>query len=439
MDFVSYNRSISSEEHVLSPETVWHFQMPEVRFGIGAREEAGYQLREMGIDPNAPGLIITDEGLMKTGHPREIQSLLQNDGFQVDIYGESEREPSVESIEQCLNWIQDQQRAEGYDFYVGIGGGSSMDTAKTVRAVMESGGRVIDYIAEPTGNDKSLEQPETPLITMPTTAGTGAEISQVAVLSLPEHEIKEAISSEHLLADAAVIDPALTQTLPADLTAQTGMDALGHAMEGFLTTSHDEWLKPEAPDSRPVYSGRTPLTELFTEKAIRLLSSSIRRAVNNGDDLEARKNMSLGAFFGALGGLNAGAGLCHAIAYPVGNRYHTYHGETIAVLTPASTLGYNASAYPERTAKIAKILGVNTDSMSTRDAADAAKTAYIQLQKDLNVLPSGLYELAGVTKDELNWIAEQTVETQQRLMRNNPRPASVDDVHDVLHESLHNW
>jgi len=278
-----------------------------------------------------------------------------------------------------------------------------------------------------------------PLVLVPTTAGTGAEISPLAILSVEEQEIKEGISDAVVRADAAVLDPRLTVTLPPDMTAATAMDALGHAIEGYTTHRYDELRRPNDPETRPVYAGRTPITEMFSERAIELLAGNVRKAVNNGDDLEARSAMLRGALFGAIAGLTAGAHLCHAMAYPVGNRYHTYHGETIAVLTPASTLGYNAASDPERFARIARMLGAETDGLSAREAADEARRHYVRLQQDLTVLPSGLAALAGTDESDLDWLAERTVESQKRLLRCNPRPVTVPDVYDVFEDALYNW
>jgi len=236
-----------------------------------------------------------------------------------------------------------------------------------------------------------------------------------------------------------VLDPTLTTTLPPDLTAKTAMDALGHAIEGYTTHQYDDLLRPENPADRPVYAGRTGFTEMFSEKAIDLLSSNVRRVVNNGDDIEARGAMLKGALFGAIAGLTAGASLAHAMAYPVGNNYHTYHGETIAALTPASTLGYNVASDPPRFAKVAEMLGADTSGMSTREAADEAREEFVRLQRDLNVLPSGLNELAGITVDDTGTLAESTVESQQRLLRCNPRPVTKEDVEEVFQDALYNW
>ncbi|WP_280586402.1 hydroxyacid-oxoacid transhydrogenase [Halorubrum sp. Boch-26] len=436
---MSYERSVSADPHRLSPETVWEVRMPAIRVGANAADELGYQLGQLGLSGEGGGLIVTDSDLVSLGHVDRVADELEADGFDVDVYDGVEREPSIAAVEECISFVRDETGADGYDFYLGLGGGSCMDTAKATRAIVANGGDVLDYVAAPTGAGEDLTESGPPLILLPTTAGTGSEISPVAILSVPEKGIKEGISSAHVRADAAVLDPTLTTTLPPDLTAKTAMDALGHAIEGYTTHRYDDLLRPEDPADRPVYAGRTGFTEMFSEKAIDLLSSNVRRVVNNGDDIEARGAMLKGALFGAIAGLTAGASLAHAMAYPVGNNYHTYHGETIAALTPASTLGYNVASDPPRFAKVAEMLGADTSGMSTREAADEAREEFVRLQRDLNVLPSGLNELAGITAADTDELAESTVESQQRLLRCNPRPVTKGDVEAVFQDALYNW
>ena len=436
---MSYERSVSADPHRLSPETVWEVRMPAIRVGAGAADELGYQLGQIGLSGEGRGLIVTDPDLVSLGHVDRVADELAADGFDVDVYDGVEREPSIEAVEECIGFVREETGEDGYDFYLGLGGGSCMDTAKATRAVVANGGDVLDYVAAPTGAGEDLTESGPPLILLPTTAGTGSEISPVAILSVPEKEIKEGISSTHVRADAAVLDPTLTTTLPPDLTAKTAMDALGHAIEGYTTHRYDDLLRPEDPADRPVYAGRTGFTEMFSEKAIDLLSSNVRPAVNNGDDIEARGAMLKGALFGAIAGLTAGASLAHAMAYPVGNNYHTYHGETIAALTPASTLGYNVASDPPRFANVAEMLGADTSGMSTREAADEAREEFVRLQRDLNVLPSGLNELTGITAEDTGALAESTVESQQRLLRCNPRPVTKPDVEAVFNDALYNW
>lgn len=435
---MSYDRSVSADPHELQPETVWHLQMPQIRFGRDSIRELGFQLSDLGVEEGAHGLVVTDDVLSEIGHVDRVVDRLEKAGFAATVWDGAEREPSIENVEGCLSFVRDETE-DGYDFYLGVGGGSCLDVAKTTRAVITNGGEILDYVAQPTGEGKALTESGPPLVLLPTTAGTGAEISPVAILSVEEKDVKEGISSNHVRADAAVLDPTLTTTLPPEITAKTAMDALGHAIEGYTTHPHDSLLRPSDPETRPVYAGRTELTEMFSEKAISLLSGNVRRAVHNGDDLEARSAMLKGALFGAIAGLTAGASLCHAMAYPVGNEYHTYHGETIAVLTPASTLGYNAASDPERFARIAGMLGANTEDLGTREAADRAREEYVRLQRDLNVVPSGLAELADVTESEVDELARRTVESQQRLLRVNPRPVTEEDVAEIYRDALYNW
>ena len=436
---MTYKRSVSASPHQLLTESVWSIRMPELRFGPGSCEELGFQVGDLGVSPPATGIVITDETLTEHGHTDRIVTVLESAGYEIDVYDDCEREPSISDVEECLSFVRDRTGEEGYDFYVGLGGGSCLDTAKTTRTVVANGGSPLDYIAEPTGKGERIAERGPPLILLPTTAGTGSEISPIAVLAVEEKNIKEAISDNNVRADVAVLDPSLTTTLPPEMTAASAMDALGHAIEGYSTHHYTELLRPENPSDRPVYAGRTPMTEMCSEKAIELLSGNVRKAVHNGESLEARSNMLLGALLGAIAGLSAGAHLCHAIAYPVGNRYHTFHGETVAALTPATTLGYNAASDPERFARVARMLGADTSGLGKRAAADAAREEYVRLQQDLNVVPSGLTELAGIGEDDVDWLAEQTISTQERLLRCNPRPVTVEDVRTVLLDALDNW
>ncbi|MFB6134297.1 MAG: hydroxyacid-oxoacid transhydrogenase [Halanaeroarchaeum sp.] len=436
---MSYDRSVSAPEHDMEPETVWNLQMPAIRFGRGAVRELPYQLDQIGVVSAGRGLLVTDQTLESLGHAGRVIDHLDDAGYTVDVWAQAEREPSVSTVAACVEFARDSAGPEGYDFYLGLGGGSCMDIVKATRVVIANGGDPIEYIARPTGEGKSIRESGPPLVLMPTTAGTGAEISPVAILAVEDENIKEGISSPTVRADAAVLDPTFTTTLPPDLTAETAMDALGHAMEGYTTHRYDELLRASDPAERPVYAGRTEFTEAMSERAIKLIAGNVRAVVSNGDDIDARASMLRGALFGAIAGLTAGASLCHAIAYPVGNRYHTYHGETIAVLTPATTLGYNVPSNPARFARLAELLGAQTDGLGDRAAADRAHEAYCRLQEDLGVLPSGLGELADVSAADREWLATQTIETQERLLRCNPRPVTAADVETILEDALQNW
>ncbi|OYR95008.1 alcohol dehydrogenase, partial [Halorubrum sp. E3] len=148
---MSYNRSVSADPHELSPETVWEVQMPAIRVGAGAADELGYQLDQIGTTGDQRGLIVTDENLVSVGHVGRIVDELESDGFDVDVFDGVEREPSISAVEACINFVREEMGEGGYDFYLGLGGGSCMDTAKATRAVVANGGDVLDYVAAPTG------------------------------------------------------------------------------------------------------------------------------------------------------------------------------------------------------------------------------------------------------------------------------------------------
>ncbi|MGM0590126.1 MAG: hydroxyacid-oxoacid transhydrogenase [Halobacteriota archaeon] len=422
----------------VQPESVWHLELPDVRFGLNAVEELPYLLETLGVDETAKGLVVTDETLAGLGHLDRVRSVLEGANVTVDVYDDVERDPSIGAFRDCIKVVREHGGDGGYDFYVGLGGGSCMDTAKIASAIPVNGGDVLDYVVEPSGGGEQLRTAGPPLVLIPTTAGTGSEVTAAAAVTL-DGGVKDAILSPHTRADAAILDPGLTTTLPADLTAETAMDALGHAIEAYTTPRYDQRLREPDPLARPSRIGRSETTDVLVEKAIRLLVRSLRRAVNNPEDVEARADLLLGSMLARFAGNTAGANLCHAMAYPVASEYHTHHGETIAALAPASTLGYNVASEPERFARVAEFLGVDASNTGAREAADRARGAFVQLQRDLGVLPSGLYELAGVTEDDVGPLAKRVVESQHRLLASNPRRVTEDALREVFRDALYNW
>jgi alcohol dehydrogenase class IV len=194
---MSYERSVSASPHELEPETVWNVRMPEIRVGARAVEELGHQLRSLGVGAGDRGLVVTDGTLVGLGHADRVTDAIEDAGFDVDVYDGCTREPSLADVETCLAFVREEGGAGdgdeggdggggggGYDFYVGLGGGSCMDTAKATRAVVANGGSPLDYVAEPTGAGEDLTESGPPLVLLPTTAGTGSEISPVAILSV---------------------------------------------------------------------------------------------------------------------------------------------------------------------------------------------------------------------------------------------------------------
>lgn len=427
-----------NQQRVFESETVWHLALPEIRFGTDSIEDLAYQLGVLGCKTPASGLMITDEQITENGHVDKIREVLSGTGYEIEVFSGGRREPTIDDVEQCISSVS--PSGTNFDFYIGLGGGSIMDTTKIVRAVIENGGNVTDYVTEPIGNNKSVTRSDNPLVAIATTLGTPAQNSMAAVVKTGENK-KAIISDPEIRPEGVILDPRLTITLPPDLTAQTVMDALGPAIEGYTTAPLRSRKRAVHPKSRQGHAGRTEFSDAFSEKAIHLLHQNVREAVHRGKDLTARTNVMLGGLFGAVAGRLSGTQLCHAMAYAVQNQYQTYHAETVGVLTPAATLGSNVASDPGRYRRVAELMGLNVDNLNDHEAARAAKSEFIQMQRDLEVFPSGLAELADIEEDEviLEELAEHTMESGQRLLRNAPRLITKDQLKETFRNSLYNW
>lgn len=421
------------------PETVWQLRLPEIKFGRNSLADLGSQLEQLGVPPKSHGVLVTDDTVVDVGHATHVREQAQDAGLSLDIYDGSEREPHVNDIDDCVAFVRENG---DYDFYVGLGGGSALDTAKITRAVAAGGGDTIEYVAEPTGDGRQPVRPDAPLVLLPTTCGSPAELTPHSIVRTDNSETKAVVSGIPVAPDAVILDPTFSVTLPEDLTAQTAMDVLGGVLESYTAPPVGARLRTPDPSVRSKSAGRTQLTDVFAEQSIRLLADNLRTAVHNGTDVEARSGVMLGALFAAIASLTTGAHLGHATTYAVQARYHTHHSETVAVLTPASTLDYNVSSDPERFAQIAELLGGDTAGLRTREAAKLAKAEFVRLQQDLGVLPSGLGELVGLGTDDedvIEELAAWTTETQERLLRKNPCVVTESGLENVFRDAVHNW
>jgi alcohol dehydrogenase class IV len=409
----------------LPVDTVWDFRITHAKFGIGALDEIGYETKILG---GSKVLIITDKGISRAGLTDNLIKILEENKLNYEVWDEVEAEPSLRSIDYAIEFSRDKKT----DLIIGLGGGSSIDTAKIVNLISTSGGEILDYVAPPTGQGKRVLKPLMPLIAVPTTAGTGSETSPASVISLPEKEIKVGISSNLIRPNLAILDPLLTITMPPKITANTGMDALTHAIESYTTRRYDEKNKPKTPSERPNYGGATIVTDTFAEKAIFLTGKHLRKAVFQGNNIEARSGMLLASFMAGAAFTNAGVGAVHASAYPVGGYYHTPHGLTNAILLPA-VMEYNLPYNYERFAKIADLLGEEIKGKSISEAAEKSVEAVKKLSKDIGI-PSGLMEL-GVKKEEIPNLADDCMKIQ-RLLVCNPRPLSKKDMEKIYQKAI---
>lgn len=379
----------------------YEFSTKKVVVGIGAVERLGQIL----VDLNAKKvLVVTDKFMAENGLVYQVTNQIEKVGINFEVFTDVEPSPSEGNAENCYKVLT----TGGFDLVIGFGGGSSMDVAKAGAILVNNPPPVKQYI----GVGK-VAKPGLPIIAIPTTSGTGSESTGVSVLKDGVAHTKAGIASPYLIPDYAVVDPILTVSLPPRLTASTGMDALSHAVEGYTS------LKS------------TPFSDLFHREAIRLIGTSLRTAVNQGEDLTARYNMSLAATLAGIGLAMSGATAAHAMSYPVEGNFKISHGESCAALLPA-VAKFNAVAAMEKFKDIAALMGENVEGLTLRDAALKAAEAIKTLAQDVIIPTLGQI---GITEKDLDKLAEEAI-ANKRIMDNNPRIVTVGDVKEMYKESL---
>lgn len=368
--------------------TVKNFQIKtQVCFGRGAFGLLSDKVKEIGHERC---LVVADPALEANGTLSRVQDDFRSRGIGGYFYTDIEAEPYLDSADQAA----DLGRGNDVGLVVGIGGGSAMDTAKAAAVLITNAGKAEDYV----GLNK-LGTPGLPAIMVPTTAGTGSEVTFTAVFTNRHTKAKGGINSPYLYPDLAILDPELTVSLPADVTAYTGMDALAHAIESVTSKSSSVF------------------TEALALTSVRLIMANLRRAVFHGNDIEARENMLMGSLLGGLGLADAGVGACHALAYPLGGSYRIPHGLANAVLLP-HVMAFNVPAADQSLAMIARSMGEPVEGLPLRTAADAAVEAVRILCNDIGI-PERLSDI-GIPRADIPLLVEAALKVT-RPVENNPR------------------
>ncbi len=359
--------------------------------------------------------IVTDAILVKAGLLAQTAEPLTAGGVVFESFDRTTPEPGVELVRECVAAA----RAFNPDVVIGLGGGSNMDTAKLVSMILAHGGDPLDY----TG-DCRIPGPVKPLICIPTTAGTGSEVSAAAVFTDTAQHMKVSCLSPFLRPAFAIVDPLFTVSCPPKVTADSGIDALTHAIEAFCAVDNDAFPLPSG--EKTVYQGKNPMADLMAREAIVLVGKFLKRAVKDGTDLEARDGMALAATLGGLAFSNAGVALVHAMEYPVGGAVHVSHGAGNGLLLPY-VMRFNLEKRVELTRQIGWFLGLMPRPSETdEDGAEAALRAVEQLRADIGI-PLRLRDI-GVTEEMLPGFAAKAFAIK-RLMRVNPRmPQSADEI-----------
>lgn len=366
-------------------------------FGSGSVNEVGVRLADLGAKK---ALLVTDDGLFKLGLAEKVAGIIREAGVEVSIFPKAEPNPTDKNVAEGLEAFH----AEKCDSLVTLGGGSSHDCGKGISLVAANGGKIHDY----EGVDVS-KKPMLPLVAINTTAGTGSEVTRFTIITDSSRKVKMAIVDKHVTPTLSINDPELMLGLPPGLTASTGMDALTHAVEAYVSTA------------------ATPITDALAIQAIKIIPKWLPKAVANGSDLEAREQMVFAQSLAGIAFNNASLGYVHAIAHQFGGFYNYAHGVCNAILLP-HVCKYNLIAKEEKFAEIAVALGVNVDGLSTREAAEKGIAKIEQMSKDLNI-PGGFAQL-GAKEEDIETLATNAMKDACALT--NPRKAKLQDIIEII-------
>mgnify|MGYP001667117464 FL=1 len=376
--------------------------MPAISLmGADCLKDAGDQVGELGFKK---ALIVTDKVLGQIGIVKKVTDVLDNKNIEYAIYDETKPNPTVKNVNDGLALLKEKE----CDFVISLGGGSAHDCAKGIALLATNGGEIKDY----EGVDKS-KKPQLPMVGINTTAGTGSEMTLFAIITDEERHIKMALVDKHLTPIIAVNDPMLMLAMPKSLTAATGMDALTHAIEAYVSTS------------------ATPITDACAEKAIELISNYLVNAVENGQDVEARDMMAYAEYLAGMAFNNASLGYVHAMAHQLGGFYNLPHGVCNAILLP-HVQEYNKATSASRLAKIAKIMGGNIEGLTDEQGADLCIDMIKSLSQTIGI-PEGLGVL-GVKESDFETLATNALNDACSLT--NPRKGNLEDVIAIFKKAM---
>jgi alcohol dehydrogenase len=372
---------------------IFKYELPTaIEFGNGAVRNLADHVARLG---GTKVLLVSDPGVQKAGMTERLTDVLKKAGIPYVIYNEIEPDPDIEGVMRGKAVAA----AEGCDLIVGLGGGSSLDTAKAIGLMLVNGGHIRDYV----GNGK-VPKKGAPVIAVPTTAGTGSELTIFSVLSDKKEKKKLSVGSVYNCPDLALCDPELTVSLPPHVTAATGMDALTHALESFVNKATQ------------------PISEALSIQSMKLIARSLRVAVAQGDNLDARYDMLMASLIAAMAFNPTRLGLSHALAMPLGAHFGIPHGTVNAILLP-EVMQYNLIGNLEKFKLIAQLFGMPVEGMPLPEAAEQAVVAVRKLKADVGITQT--LSDYGVTEDSLDTIASEAMNSHNVPV--NPRKPTLED------------
>lgn len=374
----------------------------KIIFGVNSIESLGEILNNYNVSKT---LIVTDKGVYGAGLIKKPKEIIESAGIIIDVISNVRPEPPISHVKELLKKIKDNE----YDMLIGIGGGSSMDATKILSVLITNDEPLENFL----GIEK-IRKPGIPTLLIPTTAGTGSEVTPNAIVTDLNKHLKIGIVSRYLIATVVILDPTMTLGLPKHITASTGIDALTHSLESYISKKANL------------------LSDMFSLKSIGLILKSIRTAYEDGSDINARNDMLIGSLLGGMALTSAGTAGVHALAYPLGGRYGVPHGIANSMML-IPVFQYNMTAVIDKIADIADLLDFDTGGFSVKEKAETVLEYLESLIHDLNI-PADLKEY-GVESSHLDDIADAAMKVT-RLLDNNPKKLSREEIKNLYAKLL---
>lgn len=423
-------------------EYAFEMAASNIRFGLGATQEVGMDLAELGAKRV---VVLTDPGLRKTPIVDRVVTSLKKQSITHSVFDQVRVEPTDSSMMEAIDFA----RSEPFDGFVAVGGGSTIDTAKMANLYSTyPPDDFLDYVNPPIGKGLPVPGALKPLFALPTTAGTGSETTGVAIFDLEEMHAKTGVAHRRLKPTLGIIDPESTATLPPMVAAATGLDVLTHAIESYTALPFNRRPRPEHPILRPAYQGSNPISDIWALEAMRMVAKYLIREFENPGDVEARSMMALAASFAGVGFGNAGVTLPHGMSYPVSGMVREYraegypedhpmvpHGIAVVLNAPAA-FRFTGPGCPERHLQAAEALGADISGAKAEDAGQIVAETIIGYMKRLD-LPNGLNGV-GYTVDDIPQLVEGTL-PQHRVIKIAPRTVGAEELEEIFADAMRYW